>query len=151
MITYYTKEGKFKTNDCFDVSSLELHRENGPAYLDDTALEEWRINGKLHRENGPAIIYYYKKCAEEWWVKGKRHRTNGPAVILSSTSKEWWVNGKRHRVDGPAIVRLNNKIYYYYLNGNKLDTKKIDNWIKENNINLKRKEHQVLFLLKFGW
>lgn len=48
----------------------ELHREDGPALIDDVA-EEWWVNGYLHREDGPAIIY--RDGADSvWMVKGCR-------------------------------------------------------------------------------
>ena len=124
MFIYYTKEGK----------STSVFYNDMPF-------------NKLHRENGPAIKWPDGK--KEWWVDGKRHRLDGPAIEHSSGTKKWYVNGKRHRLSGPAI-EYDNGNASWYINGGKLNTKKVEAWIKDNNINLKTKEHQVLFMLKFG-
>jgi len=56
---------------------------------------------------------------------------------------------KLHRLDGPAIVWYDGD-KDWYINGKKLNTKKVEAWIKNNNINLKTKAHQALFMLRFG-
>jgi len=63
---------------------------------------------------------------KKWLKSNKFHRLSGPAIIWSNGDEEWWVSGKR------------------------LDTNKVENWIKDNNINLKTKAHQVLLMVKFG-
>ena len=101
MITYYTKEGKFKVRYYENIPLDKLDRKKGPALVDGILkFKLWYTNGLLHRLDGPAVI----------WGNGK---------------KEWWINGK------------------------KLCTKKVETWIKENNINLKTKQHQTLFILIF--
>ena len=127
MFIYYTKEGKFKFNYLYwdNIPFSNLHREDGPA-ITTPLKKEWRQNGKLHRIDGPAVIYPNPSNRKEWWVDGKLHRLDGPAIIGSSGKKEWYVNGK-------------------ILNKNEVET-----WINENNINLKTKEHQALFMLMFG-
>jgi len=126
MITYYTKEGKFKFN--------YLYWDNIPF-------------SNLHRLNGPAIIY--SNGAKKWYKEGNLHRTNGPAIKRKKHSKEWYVNGKRHRLDGAAIVWYDGD-EEWWVNGKKLNTKEVKTWIKDNNINLKNKQHQVLFMVMFG-
>jgi len=101
----------------------------------------------LHNEHGPAIIK--SGGSKEWWVNDKRHREDGPAVISNNNDKFWYKHGKRHRLDGPAII-WNNGYKGRYINGKKLNTNEVETWIKNNNINLKTKLHQVLFMLKFG-
>ena len=124
MIIYYTKEGEFKVNNSIGIIYVELHRLDGPAVLFENGSKEWWVDGKLHRISGPAIE----------WVNG---------------TKEWWVNGKRHRIGGPSIEGpTGNKSYF--INDKKLNTKKVETWIKDNNINLKTKQHQALFMLRFG-
>jgi len=77
------------------------------------------------------------------------HRKDGPAIIWSDGDEEWFVNGKRHRLDGPAID-WKNLPKEYWINGKKLNTKEVKAWIKNNNINLKAKKGQSLFMLRFG-
>ena len=75
------------------------------------------------------------------------HRLGGPAVERKNHSKEWWVNNKLHRLDGPAYI--SNRVNIWYINDKKLNTKEVETWINNNNINLKTKQHQVLFMVKF--
>jgi len=124
MITYYTKEGKFK---------VYIYNNNLP------------IN-KLHREDGPAIIW--NNGSKEWYINGVRHRTNGPAVIVPGYYKEWYVNSKLHRLDGPAVEWSDGE-REYWINGKVIETLEVESWIKSNNINLKTKQHQALFMLRF--
>ena len=125
MIIFFVKEGELTCNYISDVPFNKLHRLDGPAII--TLLKkEWRQNGKLHRIDGPAVIYPNPSNRKEWWVDGKLHRFGGPAIIGSSGKKEW------------------------YINGGKLNTNQVETWIKNNNIDLKTKEHQALFMLKFG-
>jgi len=129
MITYYTKEGKAICMHSSDVPFKKLHRENGPAYIkvdkyDEIGVSYWYINGKNHRENGPAIIW--SDGDEEWYKFGKRHRLDGPAIEWKNLPKEYWINGKM------------------------LNIKEVESWINNNNINLKTKQHQALFMLRFG-
>jgi len=79
----------------------------------------------------------------------KLHKLDGPAIVCKDGDKEWWVNGNLHRIDGPAI-EFNDGDKDWYINGKKLNIKKVEAWIKNNNINLKTKAHQVLFMLMFG-
>ena len=77
------------------------------------------------------IIYYTKKrkgYASSFYELpfSLLHRLDGPAVIWPNGSKEYWINNKE------------------------LNRKEVESWIKDNNINLKTKEHQALFMLKFG-
>jgi hypothetical protein len=108
----------------------QLHRENGPAYIDDKGNKEWYYEGRLHREDGPAGEYvdgckqWWRhgilhredgpaiECAngdEEWLVNGKRHREGGPAVTIVGKVREWWYRGERHREDGPAVIYDNGE------------------------------------------
>jgi len=146
MIIYYTKEGRFKVHGRFKIPYYKLHRENGPAVTYSNRLAVWYINGKRHREDGPAVSWYGDK---KWYVNGKLHRADGPAAIYQNGRKEWWQNGKLHRIDG-AAVEFNNGYKYWYINDKELNAEEVETWIKNNNINLKTKKHQALFMLKFG-
>jgi len=147
MYIYYTKEGKFETKEWHAIPFKELHREVGPAVIYPNGHKQWRINGEKHREDGPAVEQ--SNGTKEWWVNGKRHRLDSPAIERPNGSKEWYVNGKKHRLDGPAD-EWKNGFKRWYINGKKLNTNKVEKWIKNNNINLKTKQHQVLFMVMFG-
>ena len=47
-----------------------LHRENGPAILDDNGDLYWMINDKMHRLDGPAAEF--ADGGKEWFVNGKQ-------------------------------------------------------------------------------
>ena len=79
-----------------DETSLDLHREDGPAKIiyrknGNIDYEEYYKDGVLHREDGPAKIRYYNNGDIEY--------------------EEYYKNGNLHREDGPAKIR-------YYYNGN---------------------------------
>ena len=123
MIEYYTKKGVFYTCNYDAIPYRELHRVDGPALL-DFGDEHWYLNGQLHRIGGPAT---------DW----------------NSGYKEYVVHGKFHRLDGPAIEKAKGGDYYF-INGKQLNTKEVENWLKSNNIDLKTKTGQALFMLRFG-
>ena len=53
---------------CYYIEGTRtLHREDGPALIDDTSTE-WFFNGNLHREDGPAVIH--REGDVEWWLNG---------------------------------------------------------------------------------
>jgi len=146
MTIYYTKEGKYDADHILQKHIGFLHRENGPAVYDKTGYELWCIDGKNHRLDGPAIIAYDYK---EWWVNGERHRKNGPAIEHRDGGKEYYKSGKCHRLSGPSIISSAAENEYWIF-GKKVNTEEVETWIRENNINLKTKEHQALFMLRFG-
>jgi len=127
---YYLDDIKYekRVNTWFDVGHIIKHCKH-----------------KLHREDGPAIIF---KNNKKWYRYGKLHRYNNPAVVYSNGTKKWWVNGKLHRIDGPAIS-TNTRGFSWFINGKKLDTKEVETWIKNNHVNLKTKEGQIMFILRF--
>jgi len=79
-----------------------------------------------------------------YYTKAGIHHTHSPFDI--STTECF------HRLDGPALIveYFNEDYIEYWVNGNMIETLEVEDWIKENNINLKTKAHQVLFMLKFG-
>jgi len=62
---YYYKDGT--VSDELDDNKI-LHREDGPACIEDGFAEAWFFDGVRHREQGPAVIYADGKV--EWWVRG---------------------------------------------------------------------------------
>jgi len=124
MYTYYTKEGKFEIERAYDIP--------------------WE---NLHREDGPALIY--RTGTKERYKNGERRRLDGPVYISDVDVKEWRVNGELHRINGPAI-EYENGFRLWCIYNKELDTEEVESWIKLNHINLKTKEHQVLFMLMFG-
>jgi|ERR1700691_3117541 len=86
-------------------------------------------------------IYYY--------LNGKRHREDGPAVICLNGNGEYYLNGLIHREDGPVIIYPGGS-ENWYLNGKNI-TKKVNDWIIENNIpEVWDNSHKLLFKLTFG-
>ena len=59
----------------------ELHREDGPAYINSYGDQKWYQNGKLHRKEGPAMNKWNNSCksGELWYQDGHLHRIEGPA------------------------------------------------------------------------
>jgi|ERR1700691_915888 len=76
-------------------------------------------------------ILDYGYCIE-YYLNDKLHREDGPAVIYSDGTINYYLNGKLHREYGPAVI-WNNGSFEYYINNNNI-TKKVNKWIKENNI-----------------
>src|SRR5579864_8066845 len=71
---------------------------------------------KLHRENGPAIIDNIGN--ECWYQHGKLHRKEGPAIILTDGYQAWYYYGERHRniplsLESPTSVHGDGTKYYY--------------------------------------
>ena len=115
--------------------------------IDKNGDKKWYLNGTLlHRKNGPAVIY--PSGTAEWWIKGKLHRENGPAIEYAGGTGEWRFNGKKHRLDGPAVENRNYR--EWWINGIKLPNKKVEEWIKDNDIDLKTQEGQLIFKLRWG-
>ena len=114
----------------------------------------------LHRIDGPALVHDPKKeynnfTQKEWWINGERHRLNKPAYSFHHYSKNyeiniWYRKGKLYRLDGPAFESYDKMFTDYFINDKKLNKKEVEGWINNNNINLKTKEHQALFMLRFG-
>ena len=123
-------------------------------YLRNTLsrLEEDVLRSTLYSEVDE--VYYTKKG--KFNVKfinsipyRELHRISGPALMLD-TQEEWWQNGKRHRLDGYALIHRSGHVKQFWINGKKLNKEKVVNWIDKNNIDLKIKEGQIMFKLKFG-
>lgn len=74
-------------------SSLELHREDGPAIENSNGTKIWYKNGVRHRDDGPAIEY--ASGAKQWWHHGRIHREDGPAIVDTNGTEYWFLNGVR--------------------------------------------------------
>lgn len=82
----------------------QLHRDDGPAVIEEKGDQHWFVNGEHHREGAPATVYANGSVA--WYKNGFLHKEDGPAVVLSETasmgpSHYWALNGthyykKRH-------------------------------------------------------
>lgn len=72
-------------------SKGNLHREDGPAYIEYDGTEHWFYDGKRHREDGPAITTW--NGWKRWYRHGRLHRTDGPAVMEGSRL-EWWIDSR---------------------------------------------------------
>jgi len=100
------------------------------------------------------MITYYTKEGKSTSIYigdvpfGKLHRLDGPALMFSNGRKEWWINSKQHRLDGPAITDSNG-YKEWWINDKELNNNEVESWIKNNDINLKIKAHQVLFMMIF--
>ena len=67
--TYYTKLGKFQTNNGNAIPWDKLHspNEETPALELSNGFKQWRFEGNYHRLSGPARI----------WSEGERFFLNG--------------------------------------------------------------------------
>jgi hypothetical protein len=57
--------------ECWYNDAGRFHRDDGPAFSDNTGHKEYWCNGKLHRLDGPAIEY----CdgGKVWYINGIRY------------------------------------------------------------------------------
>lgn len=91
--------------------------ENGNYYIvSNTHVTFYSKDNYLHREDGPAFINEFGQ--KMWYKHGYQHREDGPSVEHSDGGCEWHQNGKLHRKDGPAIDpipgEITNKTLYFY-------------------------------------
>ena len=99
-----------------------------------------------------AKSYTSERGDKTWYLpskgRGYYYRLDGPAVEDVDGTKEWWVSDKLHRLDGPAIEHKNGT-KKWYVDGKELPTEEVEEWIEENNIDLKTKEGQMAFKLRW--
>ena len=144
--------------DIFDTTINQLlteavnpSKQTGPPYIvtdtfGDTLYYKDSKHTILHRDNGPAVEY--KDGSGAWYKDNKLHRVGGPAITLLLTSgnpfytmeitlhagdKAWYQNNYLHRTDGPAVERHNGQ-KLWYINGNRLTLKEIEEIKKKNAI-----------------
>ena len=98
-------------------------KESGPLYL---TRDQWLEieDSELHREDGPAEEYVDGDMF--WFQNGELHRIDGPAVIYNSgLNKEWWIYGQW------------------------FNKEKIEEWLKDNDIDLSTEEGQMALILRW--
>lgn len=70
-----------------DDAFTKLHREDGPAWVEDNGAETWFLNGVPHRIGGPAVQL---PCGrKEWWQLGELKRENNLPVIDDPSKGQW--------------------------------------------------------------
>ena len=88
-----------------------------------------------------------------WYLKSKGerhfHNPDGPALIFTTGYKAWYIDGECHRTDGPAVCGAQGS-ERWYVNGKKLPEKEVEQWIKENNIDLSTEEGEMAFILRWA-
>jgi hypothetical protein len=82
-------------------------------------------DNKLHREDGPAFESFISPY-KAWYIHGKLHRVDGPAIIDCYEDELYYVNGKLHREDGPAVCYYSKDQFDYYLDGEKIAKKDLE-------------------------
>ena len=81
---------------------------------------------------------------------GHYHRLDGPAVeFLSNGLKQWYVDGRRHRIDGPAVEREDGS-NRWYIDGKHLPKEEVEEWLEENDVDLKTESGQMAFKLRWS-
>jgi len=75
-----------------DENLSKLHREDGPAWIEDNGTTAWFLGGRPHRHDGPAIESSYGR--KEWWQHGELKRENNLPVIDDPIEGQWqMING----------------------------------------------------------
>ena len=132
--TYYYK----------NATGVTLHRTEKdpntgltlPAVEYSTGSKLWKVNGEEHRdekdpETGLSLHAYENPDGCKLWYKnGKLHCEDGPAVVLRKDYDDWIING--HTVKNGE----------WYLNGNKLSPKEIEDQKKKLTIKADIKSHK---------
>lgn len=95
--------------------------------IDSIGVERYTLNGRTHREDGPA---YINDTVKEWWIHGRKHREYGPAIEYTDGDWVWYKNGKKHREDGPA-EKFSDELLWW-LNGKEYTS--FDSWLKALNV-----------------
>jgi hypothetical protein len=59
--------------------------------INEYSVSQWKLpNGQLHREDGPAFMNHANTKA--WYINGQLHREDGPAIEYLDGSKYWFLN-----------------------------------------------------------
>lgn len=104
----------YNTESPFYNKRGQLHRLDGPAYVDIDGREAWYINGKLHRGNDLPALYKCKKHEPGYefafyYKYGIKHREKGPAAFFSNGVVQWWLNGVEYTEDEHRFAVRNLK------------------------------------------
>jgi len=67
-VACYYKDGSRKVLHTEAVSTLLIHREDGPALLWESGTLVWYRHGQRHRMDGPALIVFTGQT--EWYIRG---------------------------------------------------------------------------------
>lgn len=97
------------------------------------------------------IIHDYYDFTWENWINfdtSYLDRKDGPVLKYRNGMEHWYLNGKLHRTDGPALERPDGS-RIWALNGKRLPTQQVEEWIKQNNINLSTQLGQLAFKLRW--
>lgn len=70
-------------------------------------------------------------------------------IYLLDQNYHWYQNGKRHRTNGPAYIEVNG-YREWWLNGQFLPKNHVEDWLRENNIDLKTIEGQTAFVFRWS-
>lgn len=73
-----------------------MEKKNGKV-TDSFGTIRWYKDGELHREDGPS--YIDENGTKVWWLNGERHRLDGAAVEFGNGCKEWWIDGIEYYED----------------------------------------------------
>ena len=132
--TYYYKDPNFET-----LHRTEKDPNTGltlPAVEYGTGSKLWKVNGDEHRDEkdpttGLSLPAYESNDGIKLWYKhGKLHCEDGPAVLMPKVYDNWMVNG--HTVQNGE----------WYLNGNQLSPKEIEEQKKKLVIKQEIKGHK---------
>lgn len=97
-------DAMFKQTSFYNAQGL-VHRIDKPA-ITQTDFEAWYLDGELHREDGPAVVD--QVGSQSWFLKGQRHREGGPARTSMYGEQYWYQNNKLHCQDGPSYLYVPN-------------------------------------------
>lgn len=84
----------------------KLHREDGPAQVWASGIQEWYKNGKLHRMDGPAVIYPLDSHGvDKWYFEGK-FICNSKKPKDFNNSKIYFRNKLRAFLDKVSVLQI---------------------------------------------
>ena len=70
--------------------------------------KRWWHNGGLHREDGPAIVQ--NDGTKSWWINDLRHREDGPAIEWYDGEKWWYLNDKKYSKEEFILLQFSKGI-----------------------------------------
>ena len=71
--------GKF---DGIAIHTAYLHREDGPAIIEEECCEFWFEN-QIHRYDGPAEVFNSHRFSDDWYIRGQ--------YVNEKEYKEWLI------------------------------------------------------------